>query len=705
MRKYSNEELNSLYDQAESIDKEVFSGMRSNLLLISGDHYNKRRRKEYVNRVRDAKGVADDQKLRLTKNHMAKISSLYVNNIVSNAPGVTLVPNNEKEIQDQKAADLNKKVWERAKYKHKLKAKIRNFAKDFCELGEVYCKIYWDPFAGVFEGYEPLMETMDVPERDPETDEVVFERIVQDDKGEDLPDKGKPVFSGDFVFERIFGFNVLRAPEAKSLDESAYLIERKMANNKDLRKKYEGDEAKLKLIEKSQDDTFLVYDSHQSQYSKSNTETLLLEYYFRPCMRYPNGYFFIKTKAGILEEGELPYGIFPIKYTTFEETQTSPRGKSRFKDLRAYQIEINRASSAMATHQITLGDDKIIANTMGKIENSAALPGVRFIKVGGGGDLKYLPGRAGDQYLPYINSQIDELYAVAMLSEEMADKEPVGDVFANLFKSLKQKKKFALYVEKFEEFLCEVAGTYLDLARHYLSDEEIIAAIGREEIINVEEFRNTKPLSYQVKVEAQTSDVESQYGKQLALNHALQYSSNLGAEETGKILKNMPLLNMGDTFDSFLMDEQNGDNMILMLERGKEPLINEYDDESYMIQRLTHRMRKPDFQFLDQMIQDNFKLVLQIYEQIASKKVAETQRAQAGFIPTDGYMISVDFSITTDDGKTKRAKIPYTAMDWLIQKLQEQGSTQDMLGNMPERAALDVMNQAGGQMPPPQQPI
>src|SRR5688572_8232082 len=122
MPKLNNEELNSLYNNAETVDSALFSEQRSNLLLVSGDHYQKRKSEAFNSRLRDAKNVSDDVKLRLTKNHVQRISRAYVNNILTNSPNVAIVPQLDNEIQDQKDAELNMAVWKDAYTKYKMKS-------------------------------------------------------------------------------------------------------------------------------------------------------------------------------------------------------------------------------------------------------------------------------------------------------------------------------------------------------------------------------------------------------------------------------------------------------------------------------------------------------------------------------------------------------------------------------------------------------
>lgn len=686
----SNAELQTMYEEAERVDSALYSEQRSNLLLVSGDHYAKKRNEAFNARIREAKGVADEMKLRLTKNHVQRISRLYVNNILTHAPNVTILPQLDNEIQDQKNAELNLAVWKDANTKYKLKSKIRDWAQDYVDIGEVATKIFWDPSKGYFKGYEQAVDEMGVPQ--------------VDEMGQMVPDESRPVFSGAFVFERIFGFNLLRSPETKDMDDSPYFIIRKMVNVKDLKKLYSKDEEKLKYIDGTEDETYLVFDGNRNEYGKSKNQTLILEYYFRPCIQYPNGYFFIKTKDGILEEGELPFGIFPIVYKGFEKLQTSPRCYSKIRQLRPYQIEINRCASAIATHQVTLGDDKIITNTAGKIEQGGILPGVRAVKIPGGGNIEILPGRSGEQYLGYMESQIREMYDIANLNEEAIDKEVNGDPFNMLYKSIKQKKKFSIYIEKFEEFLCEVAELYLDLARHYLPDDEVIPAIGKREVVNLAEFRSTDKLCYKIRAEAQTEDPTSLFGKQMILNHTLQYVGNqLNKDDIGKILRNMPFANMEESFDDLTIDYDNARNDILALERGEYPEPNPNDNHAYLIKKLTHRMKQRDFLTLDPKIQQNFMMKLVAHEQIMAQQQLEIKMAQSGFIPSGGALVKADLYVEGTEGTTKRATFPYESLQWLMKRLEQQGMAQKDLQNMQESAVAGVagqLNQMNGQAGP-----
>lgn len=680
------EDLEKLYREAEEVDQEVFAEQRTNIMLVSGEHYSKKNSK-FWNRIRDTKELNTEQKLRLTKNHIQKISKIYINNIVMYAPDVKVTPRNETELQDQKNAELNQSVWADAKNKHKLRKKINTWAKDFFDMGEVAVKIFFDPNAGEFVGWEQEVDEMGQP--------------AFDETGE--PVKGKPKFSGDFVFERVLGFNLLRAAEAKTMDESPYLIVRKMVNLEDMKRQFSEDDDRQKMLQDSMDETYMVFDGVQGGYKQSKNELLLKEYYYRPCMEYPRGYYYITTTHGILYEGELPFGIFPIVYTGFDEVQTTPRHRSLIKQLRPYQAEINRAGSKIAEHQITLGDDKLILQQGSKISQAGTAPGVRALTVAGG-EPKILPGRDGSQYVPYVSGQIDEMYVVANVMEDSQEEQANLDPYTLLYRSVRNRKKFGLYSEKFGQFLVEVAETFLDLARYYYDESRLILAVGRSERVNIAEFKNSNKLCYSIEIEQSSEDIDTMLGKQLVMNQTLQYvGSNLDREDIGKILKNMPFANVDQSFNDMTLDYDNATNDILALDRGERPPIVPHDNHSYYLKKLTNRMRQSDFRYLSPQIQQTYQMYIQEHQKMLAELEQKAQAAKDGFIPSGGYLVACDFYTEKpgDPTKTQRVRLPSESISWLLDRLKSQGSDMQQLNS------LSLANQAaiGSMMGQTQQPL
>ena len=685
----SVEDLNRMFTKAEDADRKLFAEMRSNILMVSGEHYSKKNNK-FWNRLRDDRSLNVNKKLRLTKNHIQRITKIYRNNILKYSPGVMIGPQIDTEIQDVKSAELHQAVWKHIKVQTKFDKKVAKYAKAFIDIGEVATKVFYDENKGDLIGYGPLEDEFGQP---------VLEGVQVDPMtgfpipgtGQQVPDKSKPVFSGAIVHEPIYGFNLLRDPDAKDMDDSAYLCIRKMIGYNELLAKVDDPDKRLK-IEKSKDETFLVFDGANGKYEQSKNQVVLREFYFRPCPQYPKGYFYIATKEVVLWEGELPGGVFPICWEGFDEVETTPRKRSLIKQLRPYQAEINRAGSQAATHQITLGDDKLIVNNSAKVSHGGMLPGVRVIKtnsVGANGGIHVLPGRAGEQFLGYIAGQIDEMYQVSNIDEDQKKKSDGSvDVWGTLFGSIKGKKEFSIYTSCFESFLIDVCKASLELARYHYPDSEIIQMVGKKEQVNMAEFKQANPLDYQIKIEASTDDAESVMGRQMMINHTLQYvGGQLNREDIGKMLKEAPIGNFKKTFDDFTVDYDNAKNDILQLERGEMPSLTQYENIEYKMKALTHRMKQADFQFLDPQIQEIFAAYLQQCEMGEAEKVAKIQRAQSGFIPDGGGLITLN-GVKDQEGEVLR--VPYSSLEWLVSKLGEQGAVQRQMEDLNQGAVADM---------------
>lgn len=660
-KKHDLSKLNEMYKESERCDDEVFSEQRSNILLVSGNHFN-RKVSMYWNRIRENRSLSNEQKLRLTKNHIYKISKIRKNLILTHCPGVRILPANESELQDQKSAELNQAVWEFGKRQQNMRLKTQQFVSDYFDIGEVCCKVWWNPNAGPFKGYN---QAIDPNTQEPQMDEM----------GQPAPDKSSPVFEGSLEIERFFATNLLRDPNVKMMSESPYLTIRKMVKLDSLREMIPEEDERQKFLVEHKDETYLIFDENKQGYKREKGITTLRETYFRPCMQYPMGYYYMFLETGILWEGELPFGIFPIEYEGHDEVPTQARHRSPIKQLRPYQVELNRQASSQAEQQVTMGQDKLIIQAGAKLTPGEMLPGVRAYHLTGR-DPTILAGRTGEQWIAPISATINEMYQVAMIDEESAEKADIsGDAWTSLFRSMRQKKKFSMDAEKFEGYLTRVANLYLDLARNYFPDDMLIPAIGKSEVINISEFRATEKLSYRIKAEPMGDDIETVMGKMLSINHILQYNSNqLEREDIGKLIRLMPFANDEKSFDDFTLDFDRATNTILALDRGEAPTPLQTDKGPYMIKRLSNRTAMADFKFMDPQIQSNYTNMITLYEQLEAEKARQLKAMEADFIPTDGPMIKVAWYIKdpTNPDRSVQATLPANAIQWLVQRITDQ---------------------------------
>lgn len=690
---HTSDQLEALYKDSDSVDQEIFAEMRSNILLIAGEHYNKRF-SNFYRRIRDSKELNEAQKLRLTKNHVQRIHKIYVNNILSLAPGVGFEPKHGDELQHQKSAELHHAVWRDGVDRYRLDERIDQWCNDYCGVGELWVKLFWDPNAGDIVAYQQKVGD----DGDPQVD----------DDGQPTADEDQPVYSGAFVFEDIYGFNLLRPAESTDPRLYPWVCNRKMVNRKKFIAQYKeilGDKGTDSGSSGGTEETFVVFDQVKNTYRRTKEEIMVKEFFFRPCPQYPKGYFFIKTKSKVVESGALPGGFFPIVGALYDRFPTAPRGRGPVKIMRPYQAEINRASSKIAEHQITLGDDKLLIQNGTDVTPGMALPGIRSINYTGQVPT-ILSGRDGSQYLAYLEAQIAELYSVMGVPEDSEEIPAQLDPFALLFKSATQKKKFQRYSRRFEQFLIDLATLYIELARLYMPDDKVIYAIGKNEQVNIQEFRNSTDLCYQIKVVPQSDDVETKIGQQMMMQQVLQYvGPQLQKDDIGKLIRCMPYANSEETFQDLTLDYDSATNDILALDRGQVPMVHEYDNHVYTMKRLVSRMRQADFSSLPPPVQMNYQQVLGQHQQAQVVQEQKTQALEQGYIPTGGYMVVCDIYVAdpADPSKTKRARIPYESVQWLVQRLEAQGQSLDNLEQM-NRGSLaqmsDMMHGQQQQNPP-----
>lgn len=216
-----------------------------------------------------------------------------------------------------------------------------------------------------------------------------------------------------------------------------------------------------------------------------------------------------------------------------------------------------------------------------------------------------------------------------------------------------------------------------------MTDEEFFLVTGKQEYQNIAEFRSLNDLSYQIKIEEGTEDLESKFGRYISLTQTMQYiGTNLDDNTKGMILRNLPFANGEEITSKLTQQYDNAKNIMLALDRGEIPPVSDIADPLYVAEQLNNRIFKPDFRYLNPQIQNNYRQQIAQYNQIYTMKVQELERAKQGFIPADGPTVPVDGMYETVDGpngpKTQRVQMPQSALMWLAEQLKLQNKT---LGN------------------------
>ena len=97
MPNFTIDKLRRMHESAKRCDEKTFAEQRTNILLRAGDHYNKQA-KGLVDNFRTKGNIATQSKIRLVKNHIHRITNLFINSILEGNPSVTTEPYNENEI-------------------------------------------------------------------------------------------------------------------------------------------------------------------------------------------------------------------------------------------------------------------------------------------------------------------------------------------------------------------------------------------------------------------------------------------------------------------------------------------------------------------------------------------------------------------------------------------------------------------------------
>jgi hypothetical protein len=648
--------LNKMYEDGKRCDEKIFSEQRTNILLKNGQHYSKKTR-SFIDNLRTRGVINERQKIRLTKNHIHRITNEYENQILEGDSSPTATPFNETELSDIKQAEMGNAVIEWVKKTNSWASKKPKLVNDFSVIGEVFAKIRFDDSIG---------------------------KVVGEDE------QGNPVRLGQFVIDRVFGFDVKRDPAARDWDESRWLIQEQMVDLDEFKElaTQKGSEVPKDKIANLKEDTNSVtkiFDPVSGKYSETRNQILVKELFWKPDGKYPNGYYVMFTKEFVVFKEELPFGIWPWEVEGFDELTTSPRSAGIIRVCRPYQVEMNRSASKMAEHQITLGDDKVYIQKGTKISSGGYLHGVRAIQVAGQQPV-IQQGRSGAQYLEYYNSQAKEMYEAANVAHILEDKAPQGDAYQQLFHAMKHKKKFVKYVNKFEQFEIRVFKKVLDMSRYYLTPAHVIKVAGQTELMNIEEYKRIDQEGFELKMKAQSGDVEEKFGKVLGITSILQYAgSSLQPDQLGNLIRQMPFGNDEQMFSTLTVNYDNAVNDILAMDRGRDPgppSIN--DDHKFMIQALDHRMRKSDFQFLPPQIQELYTMKKATHEVLFEQQQLAAQRAQMGLIPTDGFLVTINASwFNPSTNRVERIKVPSKSVEWLVKKVQEQGFFAQELQQLP----------------------
>lgn len=699
-KKHTLSELSQLFKDGHEIDRPIFREHRINANLYNGNHYGQK--VEEFDRNVKQNYKFDTQAVRITENHINKIITMRASALKSLVPDVTVRPKNFDEFGDQKRAEIHKSVLEDWKKNSGFKQEEVRLIKEWMIYGELGLKIFWEDEAG-----RKLPDLL-VTEFDVEFDEIEKKGVegveITIDK-DDIKTKKVTRFEGRVRAEIIYPFDIIRDACAETYKEAEWICIKKLVDPKAIKRHFDADSPEYEAVSNTNNDQYNTF-RNDGQYTKTSGKTLIKEFYFKKSYRYPKGYYFITGGSGegtILWEGELPGGVFPIEILGYDEISTSPRYSSLIRNLRPNQLQVNLLKSKSVQTILTSGMDRVYIAKGSKLSKPLkGSDGISVYEYTGQPPITE-QGKIGEQFLNPISQNVDMMYNKGNVQEAFDQQSKQVDAHTALFQSAKQKATYNDYVCKYENFLKNVYMKVLRLSKIHMKDETLVMIAGKDEQVNIPEFKTSDDLGYEICVEAQSEDAESKLGRALDLQKILQYGANFDGAQLAALIKHMPYLNNDAVLETFpqYMDYQNAMNDICRLDRGDQTVLNirRYENHDFMLQILTSRSKKPDFEFLPEGIKNLYAAKIQAHEQIKVQQIQEQRSLEADFVPTGGALLKIE-GLFENDGFTTRGqpkvravRIPQESLDWLRDRLKQQGLQLELVEQQQEQVRAEIAGQ------------
>ena len=656
--KYSLDLLDRYYKEAAENDSQAFREMRQCIRLHTGKH---------LSGGSDSAGPyesrANSNELKIVVNHIPRIAGVYLNEILSHAPDIFVTVKDEGDIRASRLAKMNKYVWEEHKKKSRLyEEKMRLEILNGIITGEIAVKLYWDN------------EKNWVKE------------------------------------EPILPFDLLRAPGITDIGDSPWYIHRKIYREEELRKMY-GPQIGSALADEGsntiENTDFLVFSTQDKEYSEFRGVEIR-EFYLRPNSEHPRGYYVFFMRDRILEQGELPGGLFPIVIRRLQSSLMLPRGYSFIRTVTATQMEINRAMSQDANNMYHFGGDKIVTSARSALSVGESFHGTNHLKVSSYGPLKdsflYVEGSGMPKYMDYVSNLIKQMDYQVNLQTKLEEKKDArsGDISFVLYSRIRDKERFATLGTNYEGYLKEKAESVLSLLRFYLGPNDFIPQGHAEDKVLIEDFRNTSDLDYTFSVDVVSGSAEDVFSKQMLIQSTMQYLGKdfLSRTDIGMMMAHTSLANDKGFIANLTSDHDAVVNDMINIEKGIMPRITDTMNFKYKMEKITARTNRPDFQFLWPETQQMYEQFLQMCGQKMAEIQEEELRLEKNFIPMDGPVTKIDMlhNMPNAEGKVKqeRMTLPVKAVNWLVGVLAKQSQVKDQIQGL----SPDTQNDIIGQMPP-----
>lgn len=452
------------------------------------------------------------------------------------------------------------------------------------------------------------------------------------------PDTQTGEFAGQLRIDSVMPFSIGFDDAAPSFADSSWLYQRSLYDPATIEERF-GKTVKADAYpEDIRNGGVLRYDV--TKRSGDASCVAVVEWWQKPCKKYPRGLHIITTKQTPLYIGEWPKGTpWPIYHYRFFTAPGTPWGTTPQKQYIPIQRLCNRIISDLADHVSTSGNPAIMA--------AAGQQGNHKWSIGPGKIIEYdVVQGASEPHTVQLTPLAD--WTMNLLNTALGWGETVAGVPAAFvgstgdgspesgraisYKVERASRNFANAATRLVDMINDVGIAALELYRRHGPEKETIRVMGNEGAAGYMEFTKEQ-ISYRT---LQLDESSVLVGSPQAMNDMLERWAPLGVFDPKELrrLMTMPGKRLSD-LDSDADDKAWARRNVQFLKVGIEPPLMKHMNFSAHYEVVAGYMKTPEFFDLNDQIQGMFVDYLSQIETAMNPQVQPAADGSTGLMPDE----------------------------------------------------------------------
>ena len=548
-------------------------------------------------------------RVRMVLNYILPTVETLAGKLVENRPGFICMPATSDD-DDLDAARQCEGLLDYVWHELKIQNKIYEAMKWASITGTVFIKCFWDVEAG--EEYEDEEEVIsDVIEY--AEGEIGLEGFKEREMKRIRRKSGLP------VIDVLSPLEVAWDPGAKDMDTCRWMIHSNLLHIDEVRARWE----KGKYV---QPNTSYEVDEYSQQVmrefvsSSSNTDQAsldrinVLEYFERPSPRHPNGYYAIIAGNVVLEEEEtLPYGRLPFVCIRHNSIPGKLAGEGVVRSLIPAQKELNKSVSQRIENKNLHAQPKWRAEK-GSVEKQQFTdePGelILYSRTATRPPEPLPPPPMSPEHRLIEKEQIEHIQNISGVSDITRGSAPAqtSGRAIGLLSDL-DATKLGPTVRELESAIEGICEQVLWMWREYMPIEMTIQTLGRNKIVEVFNFHSKQIKNTHVRVMPNSMLPKHPSYRREQIIQMYQVGILGDPSDPRTQMKARKLMEFG-FMENVYGDESKDRNLAReeneLLEKGRMPDVNPFDDHAVHIDQHSEFMKSIDYRLLPEDVQENY---------------------------------------------------------------------------------------------------